>query len=188
MDGDDFSRATRLGRAVAEAVIGAGSDQTPFDGFTTARLIDHFVEVSGGIACLPCVLEILADLRSAPLLVGTRIDEACVRVDEAAHGPECGMLDLHLGLVAQSAILRGQTDAMAIMERFMCSFIERHVIMGRGGLVDIDGLRYIERARELTAPVARAAAAELIRRPDARRLGLARAYRITETSNLLGVT
>jgi hypothetical protein len=95
------------------------------------------------------------------------------------------MLDLHLGSIAQSAILRGQVDATSVIERFIYFFIERHVIMGRGGLVEIDGLRYVERAREFTAPIARRAAAELIRRPDAQLLGLARAHRITEQSNLL---
>lgn len=186
MDGDDFSRATRLGRTVAEGVISVAADDAPFDGFATAQLIDHFVEASGGVACLPRVLAILADLGSQPLLLATRVDEALERVNEAAHGPECGMLDLQFGLVAQSAILRGQTDPAAIVERFIRALIERHVIMGRGGLVDIDGLRHAERARELTGPVARAAVAELIRRPDAKRLGLSRAFRISESSNLLG--
>lgn len=186
MDGDDFSRATRLGRAVADAVIRASSNEEPFDGFTTARLIDHFVQVSGGVVSLPGILAVLDDLSATPLLIATRIDEACARVNEAAHGPECGMLDMQLGLAAQSAILRGQTDARTVVEAFIGTFIDRHVIMGRGGLVDIDGSRYVERARELTAPIVRAAAAELIRRPNAQLLGLTRAYHITEDSNLLG--
>lgn len=184
MDGDDFSRATRLGCAAAEAVR-AASSEAPFDGFATARLIDHFVALSGGIRSLPAILSVLEDLRCAPLLMPTQIDEACKRVNDVAHGPDCGMLDLHLGSVAQSAILRGQVDATTVIESFICSFVERHVIMGRGGLVEIVGLRHVERARELTAPIARRAAAELIRRPDAQLLNLARAYRITEQSNLL---
>lgn len=56
VDGDDFSRSTRLGRAAAEAVVRASSGGAPFDGFSTARMIDHFVELLGGIASLPSIL------------------------------------------------------------------------------------------------------------------------------------
>jgi hypothetical protein len=103
VDGDGFSRATRLGRTVAAGVISAATDEAPFDGFSTAQLIDHFAEASGGVVCLPRVLEILADLGSQPLLLVTRVDEGLEHVNEAAHGPACGMLDLQPGLVAQSA-------------------------------------------------------------------------------------
>lgn len=185
MDGDYFSTAIRLGRAVAEAVVTAASEGTPFDGFTAVRLIDHFIESSGGIAALPPVLEILEDLRATPLLIPTRIEEGCARVEAAAHRSDCGTLDLLLSKVVQSAINRGETEPSVILEAFTRSLIERYVIMGRGGLVDFDGLRYVERARELTGPMARAAAAELLRRPRAQRLGLARGYRITADSNLL---
>jgi hypothetical protein len=188
VDGDDFSRATRLGRAVADAVIRSAENELPFDGFTTARLIDHFVDVSGGITSLGPILSILEDVRATPLLISTRIDEACARVNEAVHEQDCGMLDLQLGLVTQSALLRGETDALTIVERFCRAFIERYAIMGRGGLLEIDGPRYIARARELIAPIATTAANALLRRPDAQRLGLARAYHIDENSNLLEVT
>ncbi|TMQ05626.1 MAG: hypothetical protein E6J91_40120 [Deltaproteobacteria bacterium] len=125
VDGDDFSRSTRLGRAAAEAVVRAASGDAQFDGFSTARLIDHFVELSGGIASLPSVLSVLGNLCSAPLLASTRADDACERVHEAAHGSECGMLDLQLCSVAQSAILRGQTDAATVLESFISAFIEQ---------------------------------------------------------------
>lgn len=68
MDGDGFSRATRLGRAAAQAVGRAASADAPFDGFSTARLIDHVVELSGGIASLPSILSVLGELGSAPRL------------------------------------------------------------------------------------------------------------------------
>jgi hypothetical protein len=146
MDGDDFSRATRLGRAAAEAVVHAAENDEAFDGFTTARLIE---------------------------------------VDRAAHGPECGILELHLGAVTQSAILRGETDARPILERFFGLFIERHVITGRGGWLEIDGPRFVSKAREYMLPIVRSAAQKLLDRPNARVLGLSRAFRITEDSNLL---
>jgi hypothetical protein len=188
MDGDDFSRVTRLGRTVAEGVIRVATNGAPFDEFPTRQLFDQLVEVSDGIPSLSPVLKLLSDWGSQPLLLLTRRDEAVERVNEIMHGPRCGMLDLQLGKVAQSAILRGQTDPAAIVERFLRALVERHVIMGRGGLVDIDGPRHVERARELTAPIAREAATKLIGRPNAKRLGLSRAFHITESSNLLGAT
>ena len=176
MDGDDFSRATRLGRAVAEAVVHA-SEGGEFNPITTALLIDQLVESSAGISSLPAILSLLEDLRATPLLISTRVEESCARVDQAAHGSESGMLDLHFGLVAQSAILRGETDPTKIVESFFRALIERYVIMGRGGLVEVHGARHIGRARELTESVVVAAAAEMIRRPNARHLRLVSGHR-----------
>jgi hypothetical protein len=186
MDGDDFSRATRLGRAAADAIMTAATTGAPFDGFATAQLIASFVESSGGIPSLPAVLSVLGDLASQPLWVPARTDEALAQINTVAHGLNCGMLDLQLGLVVQSAILRGEIEPRPILERFIQAFIERNVIMGRSGLVETHGLQYAESARDLTAPIVRAAADELLRRPDAKRLLLARAFRIDEDSNLLG--
>jgi hypothetical protein len=186
MDGDDFSRATRLGRAAADAIMNAATTGAPFDGFATAQLIARFVESSGGVPSLPAILSVLGDLASQPLLVSTRTDEALAQINNAAHGTECGMLDLQLGLVVQSAILRGQVDPRPILERFIQALIERNVIIGRSGLAETYGLQYAESARDLTAPIVRAAADELLRRPDAKRLLLARSFRIDEDSNLLG--
>jgi hypothetical protein len=186
VDGDDFSTATRLGRNAVEAIRSAAITGAPFDGFTTAQLIARFVELSGGIPSLPAVLSVLGDLASQPLLMSTRTDEALAQINNAAHGSECGMLDLQLGLVVQSAILRGQIDPRPILERFIHALIERNVIMGRSGLAETYGLQCAELARDLTAPIVRAAADELLRRPDAKRLLLARAFRIDEDSNLLG--
>jgi hypothetical protein len=44
MDGDDFSRATRLGRLAAESLWEVIANDAPFDGFATGQLIDRLVE------------------------------------------------------------------------------------------------------------------------------------------------
>jgi hypothetical protein len=123
MDGDDVSRATRLGRMAAEAIWETVASDAPFDRFATGQLIDRFIAHAGVIPSLPGILAILADLASQPLFVETY------------------------------------------------------------------GIEHAERARDVIAPIARAAAEELLRRPDAKRLGLSREFlqRLSENSNLLEV-
>lgn len=189
MDGDDFSRATRLGRMAAEAIWETVANDAPFDGFATGQLIDRFIAHAGGIPSLPDILAILADLASQPLFVQTRTDETLARINEAAHGSECTMLDLQLGHIVESAVLRNVIDPQPILERYVQEFIERNIIMARGGFVETYGLEHAGRARDVIAPIARAAAEELLRRPDAKRLGLSREFlqRLSENSNLLDV-
>ncbi len=189
MDGDDFSRATRLGRTAAEAIWEAVANDAPFDGFATGQLIDRFFQQADGIPSLPGILAVLTDLASEPLFVQARAEEALARIAEAVRGPECTMLDLQLGHVVESAVLRNQIAPQPILERFFQAFIERNIIMARGGLVETYGLQHAHAARDLTAPIARAAAEELLRRPEAKRLGLSSEFlqRLNENSNLLGV-
>ncbi len=189
MDGDDFSRVTRLGRVAAHDIWATITNDAPFDGFATCQLVDRFIEQAGGIPSLPGTLAILADLASEPLFVQARADEALVRINEVAHGSECTTLDLQLGQVAESAILRNVINPQTVLERFVQKLLERNVIMGRGGFVETYGLEHAERARDVVAPIAHAAAAELLRRPDAKRLRLSREFlqRLSETSNLLDV-
>jgi hypothetical protein len=189
MDGDDFSRATRLGHIAAESAWEAIVNDAPLDGFATGQLIDRFVEHAGGIPSLPSILALLADLASKPLFVQARADEALARITEAVHGSECSTLDLQLGQVVESAVLRNQIDPQPILQRFFQGFIERNIIMSRGGFVETYGLQHARAAQALTAPIARAAADEMLRRPGAKRLGLSREFfqRLSENSNLLGV-
>lgn len=189
MDGDDFSRATRLGRTAAEDIWKAVANDAPFDGFATGQLIDRFVQQAGGIPSLPGILALLTDLVSEPLFLQARTEEALARIAEAVRGPECTTLDLQLGLVVESAVLRNQIAPQPILERFFQTFIERNIIMARGGFVETYGLKHAGAAREITAPIARAAAEELLRRPEAKRLGLSSEFlqRLNENSNLLVV-
>lgn len=106
MDGDDFSRATRLGRMAAEAIWEAVANDAPFDGFTTGQLIDRFVEQAGGIPSLPGILALLTDLASEPLFLQARTEEGLARIAEMVRGPECTTLDLQMGHVVESALLR----------------------------------------------------------------------------------
>jgi len=188
MDGDDFSRATRLGRAAVDAMWASISNGDPFDGFATGQLIDRFVGHAEGIPSLPNILSILADLAATPLLVQTRTDEAIERVNDATGVADGTMLDLQLREVVTSSLLRGEIDPRPIVERFFEAFIERNVIMARNGFVESHGLQHAQAARDLAAPLVRAAADELLRRPDAKRLGLTREFfeRLNETSNLIG--
>lgn len=188
MDGDDFSRATRLGRTAVDAMWASISNGAPFDGFATGQLIDRFVGHADGIPSLPGILSILADLAATPLLLQTRTDEAIDRANDAAGVADGTMLDLQLRDVVTSSLLRNEIDPRPILERFFAEFIERNVIMARNGFVESHGLQHAQAARDLTAPLVRAAAAELLRRPDAKRLGLTREFfeRLNETSNLLG--
>lgn len=189
MDGDDFSRVTRLGRVAAEDIWATVANDAPFDGFATGQLIDRFIAHAGGVPSLPGTLAILADLASQPLFVQARAEEALARINEGTHGPECTTLDLQLGQVVESAVLRNVIDPQSILERYIQEFIERNVIMARAGFVETYGLEHAARAREVVAPVARTAAEELLRRPDAKRLGLSREFlqRLGENSNLLEV-
>jgi hypothetical protein len=189
MDGDDFSRATRLGRVAADAIWATVANDAPFDGFATGQLVDRFIEQAGGIPSLPVTLAILADLASEPLFVQARADDALARINDASHGSECTTLDLQLGYVVESSVLRNVIDPQTVLERFVQEFIERNVIMARGGFVETYGIEHAERARDVVAPIVRAAAEELLRRPDAMRLGLSREFlqRLSETSNLLDV-
>lgn len=188
MDGDDFSRATQLGRTAVGALWDSISSDVPLDGFSTVQLIDRFVGHADGIPSLPRILSVLAELATEPLFAHSRIDEAIERVNEAGRGPECSMLDLQLCDIVASALVRNQVDPRPILIRFFEAFIERNVIMARNGLVETHGLRHAQAARSLTSPIARAAADELLRRPDAKRLGLTREFfeRLHESSNLLG--
>jgi len=189
MDGDDFSRATRLGRAAVDAMWTSISNSAPFDGFATAQLIDRFVGHADGIPSLPPILSILADLAATPLFLQTRTDEAIDRVNDAAGVADGTMLDLQLRDVVTSSLLRNEIEPLPILERFFEQFIERNVIMARNGFVESHGLQHAQAARELTAPLVRAAAEELIQRPGAKRLGLTgESFEpLDETSNLLGV-
>src|SRR5258708_6662976 len=129
MDGDDFSRATRLGRMAADAIWETVANNAPFDGFATGQLIDRFIAHAGGIPSLPGILAILADLASQPLFVQARAEGALAQINEAVHGPECTTLDLQLGHVVASAVLRNEIAPQPILERYVHGFIERNVIM-----------------------------------------------------------
>jgi len=187
MDGDEFSKAPRLARAAAAAVL-ATVGGAVFDPFHIARLYEHIVQEAQGIKSLPVILKVFDDLRSMPLLIPVRTEEACERIADAGHGPECGMLDLILVGVAQSALLQGETDKAAMVEKFTQALADRFVIAGRGGLIDMDGISYVQIAKSLMAPMARDAAQALVRKPNAINLVLSRQFRLTPESNLLGCT
>ena len=182
MDGDEFSKATRLARAAAAAVLDTVGGAV-FDPFHIARFYEHIVQEAQGIKSLPAILRILDDLRLMPLLIPVRTEEACQRIADAAHGPACGMLDLVLERVAQRALLRGETDKTAMVEKFAQALTDRFVIAGRGGLIDMNGINYVQIAKSLMAPMARDAAQALVRKPNAIHLGLSRQFRLTPESN-----
>jgi hypothetical protein len=127
VDGDEFSKAPRLARAAAEAVL-ATVGGAEFDAFHIARFYEHIVQEAQGIKSLPAILAVFDDLRSMPLLIASRTEEACARIEDAAHGPECGMLDLMLGGISQSALLRGQMNNTAMVENFTQALVDRFVI------------------------------------------------------------
>lgn len=87
MDGDDFSRATQLGRTAVDALWDSISSDVPLDGFSTVQLIDRFVGHADGIPSLPRILSVLAELATEPLFAHSRTDEAIDRVNDAARGP-----------------------------------------------------------------------------------------------------
>ena len=118
MDGDDFSRATRLGRTAVAAIWESISNDVPFDGFATGQLIDRFVGHAEGIPSLRGILSILADLAAEPLFVQARTDEAIDRVHEVADGDDCTMLDLQLRDVVTSALVRNEIAPLPILVRF----------------------------------------------------------------------
>jgi hypothetical protein len=185
VDGDEFSKAPRLARAAAEAVL-ATVRGAVFDPFHIARFYEHIVQEAQGIKSLGVILKVFDDLRSMPLLIPARTEEACGRIEDAGHGSDCGMLDLILVGVAQSALLRRETDKTAMVEKFAQAIADRFVITGRGGLIDMNGISYVQIAKSLMSPIMRDVARELVRRPNAINLGLSRQFRLTHESNLLG--
>ncbi|HEU4728649.1 MAG TPA: hypothetical protein VFT22_12185 [Kofleriaceae bacterium] len=90
MDGNDFSRVTRLGRAAADALIHTATTGAPFDGFATDHLIARFVGSSGGI---PSLLH-RPDAKRLPLVGAFRIDENSNLRPRDPHPAKEGPLDL----------------------------------------------------------------------------------------------
>jgi hypothetical protein len=84
-------------------------------------------------------------------------------------------------------VLRGEYDRTRVLECFFERLLDMTIITPRGGFIDRAGHARTAEARALLKPIAASAAAVLARRPDARRLGLARPHaQLQPDSNLLG--
>ncbi|HVZ31572.1 MAG TPA: hypothetical protein VG963_04055 [Polyangiaceae bacterium] len=185
MDGDIFSKVTKLGAGAADALLRA-AEGGPWDPFCARRALDVLVSAADGIQSVPMVLEALRKLSSAPLLATAVREHACREIASARlNAPST--LDLILQKLAQSCILRGEYDPRTVLERFSERLLDRTVVSARGGLGERASTGVVEFSRELLRPIARDAADVLVARPTAKRLGLARRLsKLAPDSNLLG--
>lgn len=173
MDGDIFGTVTKLGRGAADAVFRALAGNK-WDPFLASRTLDVLLNAAGGIPSLPVVAVELAALRGSPLLARLETEGSPRQIREASLGPGCTELDLILRPVVERAILAGEYGFPKVLERFCAALLERAILCGRGGFLEEHGTALLQKARDVLAPVAAAAAAILYARPDAKRLGLAR--------------
>jgi hypothetical protein len=186
VDGDVFGRVTKLGRAAADAVARAVSGKS-WDPFHASRCLDTLITAAGGIPSLVNVIAEFAGLRSAPLLARLQIEGASQRIHEASRQPGYTELDLILRSTAERFLRRGEFAVRPMLEGFFRQLLDRAVLMGRAGFMEVYGPSQLEEARAMLAPVASAAAAALEARPTAKRLGLARAHAdVTAETDLLG--
>ena len=184
MDGDFFSKISRLGRDTAEAALSAlaGGDWDPF---LSEKLIDQIVAANDGIPSLPRVIADLRGLSELPQLAATQSKSVAQRINSYAH-EYGGVLDLMLADVARRRIAIGDYDEVSVLRRFAEHVLDRSVIFARGGPVDFSTDAQLIGVRRLLAPTATAAAETLARRPVAKLLGLSRRRRrLTNDSNLL---
>jgi hypothetical protein len=188
MDGDIFGAVSRLGRDAAEGLVRAVHGDA-WDPFLATRCMDVLVANADGIPSLPSVLEVLRDLQGSPLLAATLVEASVDRIADAVRQARGTLLDLMLRSVAERSILRGQYDPRAVLERFCAELLDRSIISGRGGFLELPdgGQAHRHEAMAIVAPVAARAAERLEARPDAKRLGLSRQHaHLVPESDLLG--
>ncbi|HEX8795226.1 MAG TPA: hypothetical protein VF765_29965 [Polyangiaceae bacterium] len=188
MDGDIFGAVTRLGRDAAEGVARAVHGDA-WDPFLATRCIEVLVEKAEGIRSLPAVLEVLRTINATPLLASVLVESSLERVDDAVREANGTELDLILRSSVQRSLLRGEYQPGGILQRFCAELLDRSIISGRGGFLELanDGQARRDEAMAILAPVAARAAQVLEARPDAKRLGLSRQHaRLSPKSDLLG--
>lgn len=188
MDGDVFGAVSRVGRNAADALVRA-VDGGNWDPFPASRCLDILIKKTNGVSSLPAVLQVLADLKAAPLFASLR-DLAADRIDKAvSQSQHTTILDLQLRAVAQSFVLQGRYDAAEIVTQFCRQLLDRAIITSRGGFIELVGARRIGAAAAYLGPIAEQAAEVLLARPDAKLLHLARRHaQIGADTDLLGAT
>lgn len=187
VDGDIFGAVTRLGRDAAEGVALAVGGAV-WDPFLAARCLDVLVSEANGIPSLPGIMRELRGLQDAPLLANTLVEISLDRIGEAVRDANGTILDLMLRSAAERCVLRGQYEAREVLETFCTELLDRAIISGQGGFLELDGgPGRRDDALSLLRRVAAEGAAVLEARPDAQRLGLARLHANLEAdTNLLG--
>lgn len=188
MDGDIFGAVTRLGRDAAEGVARAVHGDA-WDPFLAARCLEVLVAKAEGIPSLPAVMDVLREINATPLLAATQVESSVERIGEAVREARGTELDLMLRSAAQRCLLRGEYQPQAVLQRFCSELLDRSIISGRGGFLELanDGQARRDEAMAILGPVAAQAARVLEARPDARRLGLSRQHaRLSPESDLLG--
>jgi hypothetical protein len=128
----------------------------------------------------------LQTLRALPLLARASVEGTVQRIRDAALGPECTRLDLILRSVTERALFGGEFRTRPVLERFCGEVLDGAVVTGRGGFLEQHGSGQLDGARSLLVPIAVAGADVLEQRPHAKRLELARSFRVTADTDLLG--
>ncbi len=188
MDGDIFGAVSRLGRDAADGLARAVHGGA-WDPFLAARCIDVLVAEADGIGSLAAVIDVFRSLQATPLLASTLVERSLERIADAVRDAKGTVLDLMLRSVAERSVLRGEHEPRAMLQRFCAEVLDRAIISGRGGFLELDlgGCARREEAMTILAQISAEAAARLEARPDAKRLGLARQYAQLEAdTDLLG--
>lgn len=185
VDRDEFSRATRLGRVVAQNLAAALAG-----GAWYAFPADQFLErvFARPVPTLEPILSVIRDLESPSLFDPT--ERALEEIDRIVAASAQSTPDLVLKREAQRQVLSGSPPSEERLVRDLCmSELLRHAVDGRGGLRDTCGAGYVhERLRTIRnylEPSASRAAARLLRSPARSLLGLTTERRISPTTDLL---
>lgn len=188
MDGDIFGAASRLGRQAAEAVRAALHGDA-IDPFLPARCLERVFNLAAGVPSIAPVLERFSHLRDQPLLMPLLRDSALDDLEDIVCAAKGTILDRMFLVAAQRRLIAGDCDAFRLINDFFLDVLDRAIVSPRGGLMDLERGLYAarEEARRLLAPIAVEAATEIARRPEARRIGIAKRYAgIEATTDLLG--
>jgi hypothetical protein len=177
MDGDVFKRADKSARAAAEALWHAAHGGF-FDPSHASGCLDQMFTSAGGLHAVPQVSPALRRLRREGRLAPIAREAALEEIATAAYGPGCTQLDRSLVQVAQCHVLRGELDTGVVLEAAFMAMLDGAVLTSRGGLLDTYGPEHLDAARRLLQPVAAEAASHVTRRPEAKRLGLAKQHAV----------
>jgi hypothetical protein len=127
-------------------------------------------------------------LEAAPLLAPVLSEAAIDRIGDLARAARGTVLDVMLQLAAAKCLIKGEFNPLKVLERFCAVVLERAIIYGRGGFLELQdgGCERLGEARAILAGVAGPAAVVLRARSGAKHLRLTRHHaKITSESNLL---
>jgi len=177
-DRDEFAHLPRGLRAAARAYLSAAQG-TPFSSEAVAEGLDELF--NGGVASLPAQLACWEALRPHPeqqAFVGPSFRrQELEAIDEVAREHATNQLDELLALALQRSLLADESNIEVALQSFVVSVVENKIVQSKRGVVAQAPDADLDKARTAIAPLVAEAAAQLLSRPDLKRLGLATDHR-----------